>query len=58
MKVLFECSKCHAGQWALWSFPFITEGYRFLNHVGFIAVAILTGYILDILQSFYKKSNN
>lgn len=45
IKITFFCAKCHAGQFALWSFFFTEGGYSLFNHFSFITIAIFTSFI-------------
>jgi hypothetical protein len=55
MKVLFICSKCHAGQLSLWSFFILnTEGYKPFIHFSFIVVAMITAFFLSLIYAKLK----
>jgi hypothetical protein len=47
-KVAYLCPKCHAGQLALWSFPFAVPGpWAFQNHFAALTVAVFIGFISE-----------
>lgn len=53
-KPLMGCSKCVAGQWMLWFCVFTCDQLTieyFFTSIGFIAVAILTAYVLTTTKT-------
>ena len=52
-KPLIGCSKCVAGQWALWLFPFyIADKYDVIVHAWFVLQCIFNAVIVRAL--YYK----
>lgn len=52
-KPLIGCSKCVAGQWALWLFPFyLADNYDVIIHCWFVLQTIFNAAIIS--RFFYK----
>lgn len=53
------CSKCFAGQIALWFYAIkYYEIYDFTEHITFVVLAIFFAYELSLLNNLFKKITN
>lgn len=48
-KVLHACERCFAGQFALWSYFGLMDGYSFFEHFAYIILSIFFAGILNPL---------